>query len=100
MTKKIDTIEAILRAGASGDFWQIICKEIDKEIESCERERDSDNLAKESADIYKLAMENIKDKIKHLRAIKNYPETIAQNIENPIEEEDPDPYDKGELNTG
>ena len=93
MKKTTQTTEAILKSGETTEFWQIICDDIDKDIKELEMSRDSDTIASLPAMEYKLAMENIKDKIVHLRALKNKPQLIIANLDNPIEEENFDPYD-------
>lgn len=95
MNKTVKTIEAILSAGKTGEFWKIICGELDEDILKLEREMHSDEMASMPAIEYKLAMENLKDKIKHLKDLKNKPQMIIQNLDNEEEpEEDPDPYEK------
>jgi hypothetical protein len=95
MRKTPQTIQAILQASAKSEFWKIICEELDDRIEKLEKERDSDSIASLPADAYKLAMENIKDKITHLGKLKDLPKEIIQRLDNPdLEDEELDPYPK------
>lgn len=88
------TIKAILETGATSEFWKIICEDLDKDILGLQREIDNDEIASMPAIEYKLAMENLKDKIKHLKNLKNKPQMIIQNLDNVEEEADDesDPY--------
>lgn len=97
MNEENNNTKAILNAGKTGEFWRIICEDIDKDIKKLETERDSDELASSPSDVYKLAMENIKDRVKHLRDLKEKPNTIILDLDNSEpeeEEEDLDPYEK------
>ena len=97
MTFKIieKDIISIMELGKSEDFWATLCAKIDEAIDILEHQEDAQSLETLSPEQYKFEMALLKAKQKFLRTLKEYPDSIIQDMQEPNNEQpEYDPYQK------
>jgi len=93
--KDRDSIREVLKQGVKADFWKIIIQGLDAIIENLQKEQDSEGLKELPAEQYKVESEILKAKRKYLKDLKEFPQTLLSDLDDPNENnkpEDLDPY--------
>lgn len=93
-------IQEILKQGSKGQFWDIVCQRLDEYLDNVQKHMENDKMAGLIAEEYKIRMESLKAEKINMTHIKNLPELLANDLDNPeffkqdIEEE---VYDEPEI---
>ena len=88
----------ILKQGQDTDFWNLIQQAIQEGMEHLQNLIDSEKFEDMPPDQYKFEMEKLKAKKFYLKKLKDYPNTLINELENPeVENYNFDPYSDPEF---
>lgn len=79
MSKKSATDLAIIRQGATSEFWKLICKIVDENIRLVEEQMESENMDDLPADEYKVMSQVLKLKKKMYLSLKDLPKSFLES---------------------
>ncbi|MBI4136855.1 hypothetical protein HY469_02220 [Candidatus Roizmanbacteria bacterium] len=79
--KDLVAIRAILLDGMRTEFWRVICDSLDENIDLIEKDMDDSALREFPGNEYKIRMEVLKAKKRHLIALKEFPGNVAKQLE-------------------
>jgi len=95
LSKDRQSIIEILNQGKASEFWSILQRDIDRQIEEFRSQNTREKLKSLPADQYKLENEIMFAKIEFLESLQVLPENIMLEIGTPaIEDKEFDPYRK------
>lgn len=91
--KKPAEIEAILEAGVSSEFWEIICAVLEESRDALQAYQDSDEFRELPAEQYKIENELLRAKRVYLDMLKRTPDNLRSWLTTPDNKvENFDPY--------
>lgn len=76
-------IQDVLRQGAEGEFWQVICQRLQEHIDSVQTQLDSSELENLPAAEYKTLNEVLKSKKRDRIGIIDMPEVLVRELDSP-----------------
>jgi len=85
--KNIESVKSILRQNKTGEFWQIIELAIDEILTDIQEQLDGKDILKYSAPEYKVMNEILKGRKRDLLKLKELPDTLILELENPDQSE-------------
>ena len=85
--KNVKSVQSILRQNKVGEFWQIIEQAIDEIIDDIQEQLDGKDITKYPAQEYKVMNEILKGRKRDLLKLKELPDTLILELENPDQSE-------------
>lgn len=76
-------IQEVLRQGAKGEFWNLICQRINTSIDAIQSQRDSGELENLVAEEYKIRSEVLRKQKVDRQDILAIPKDLVRELDNP-----------------
>ena len=94
-TENKDAIRDIVSQGMRSDFWEILCQVLDDNIRHQDEQINDEEVMDLDPVQYKTTMEILKGRKSDLQKLKELPEKIILDLQDPSQTEpDFDPYEK------